>query len=309
MLSGFHRDARIAHNSFRFMGGSAMVAWGRTDEVSDNGVHGFDGTKGDFPANTTVVGNLASEIGVIAKQSSCWIQAKTAQTILDGNVCFNVARAGFNFNDGFGGGDFVFNNLIFNTNRESADHGPINSWDRQPYVTLVFDGTPSARMLPRNISHNMLVGNYGGGNGCVDNDDGSLWFNIHDNFLVYGHQKFKVGAIRNMNNVMAYVTDFAGSWSGPGTEFWAPNGMSGNRLVFAGAVAKYHDCTWTGALAHDNTLHGNPFVAGTACPGKQLTLREWQALNPSKNDVGSTVNATIPSPHEIISWGRALVGM
>lgn len=37
--------------------------------------------------------------------------------------------------------------------------GPINSWDRQPYVTLVYDGTPSARMLPRNISNNFLVGN------------------------------------------------------------------------------------------------------------------------------------------------------
>ncbi len=127
MLSGYHRDATISNNSFRFLGGSAMVGWGRTDEVSDDGIHGYDGTGGEFPANTTVRGNLASEIGVIAKQSSCWFQAKTAQTTLTGNVCFNVARAGFNFNDGFGGGDSVNNNLIFNTNRESADHGPINS--------------------------------------------------------------------------------------------------------------------------------------------------------------------------------------
>ena len=118
MLSGYHRDASITSNSFRLLGGSAMVAWGRTDEVSDNGIHGFDGTDGNFPANTTVQGNLASEIGVIAKQSSCWFQAKTAQTTLTGNVCFNVARAGFNFNDGFAGGDTVMNNLIFNTNRE-----------------------------------------------------------------------------------------------------------------------------------------------------------------------------------------------
>ena len=32
------------------------------------------------------------------------------------------------FNDGFGGGDIVTKNLIFNTCRESGDHGPINSW-------------------------------------------------------------------------------------------------------------------------------------------------------------------------------------
>ena len=40
-------------------------------------------------------------------------------------------------------------------------------------MSLVYDRTPSARMLPRNISNNFLVGNYGGSNGCVDNDDGS----------------------------------------------------------------------------------------------------------------------------------------
>ena len=34
------------------------------------------------------------------KQNSCWAQFKTARTTLEGNVCFNVARAGFNFNDG-----------------------------------------------------------------------------------------------------------------------------------------------------------------------------------------------------------------
>ena len=43
-------------------------------------------------------------------------------------------QAGFNFNDGLGGGDEVHDNLIFNSCRETSDHGPINSWDRQPYV-------------------------------------------------------------------------------------------------------------------------------------------------------------------------------
>ena len=47
-------------------------------------------------------------------------------------------------------------------------------------------------MLPRNISFNMLVANYGGSNGAVDNDDGSLFFENNHNFAVYGHQKFKV---------------------------------------------------------------------------------------------------------------------
>jgi hypothetical protein len=34
-------------------------------------------------------------------------------------------------NDGFGGGDNITENVLFHTCRESSDHGPINSWDRQ----------------------------------------------------------------------------------------------------------------------------------------------------------------------------------
>lgn len=99
-----------------------MAAWGRTDEISANGTLGWDATAGDFPWHTAVTGNLITETGIWEKQSSCWFQAKAAQSTVTGNVCFNLARAGFNFNDGLGGGDEVHGNLIFNSCRESADH-------------------------------------------------------------------------------------------------------------------------------------------------------------------------------------------
>jgi hypothetical protein len=40
----------------------------------------------------------------------------------------------FQFNDGFAGGANVEGNLVFNSCRESSDHGPMNSWDRDPYL-------------------------------------------------------------------------------------------------------------------------------------------------------------------------------
>ena len=43
--------------------------------------------------------------------------------------------------------------------------------------------------------------------------------------------------------------------------------------------------------------------------GKALTLAEWQALDPAKHDVGTTLNTTMPSGAEIVAWGRVLVGM
>jgi hypothetical protein len=243
---------------------------------------------------------------------SCWFQAKAAQTTLVGNVCFNLGRAGYNMNDGLGGGDEVHYNAIFNTNRESADHGPINSWDRQPFVTNVFDGvTPSARMLPRNISNNLLVANYGGSNGAIDNDDGSLWFENHHNFAIYGHQKFKVGAIRSYGNVLAYVSDFAGSWEAPGEEALRSNAMFDNSVIFAPNVsAQFHDCSWNGtAVSARNALFGpQVVVSGKHCSGS-LTLAQWQALDPANNDVGSTWTAQRPLAAEIVAMGRVLVGM
>ena len=56
---------------------------------------------------------------------------QTALSTIRGNVFFNGPRAGINANDGFGGGDVISRNLVFSTCRESGDHGPFNSWDRQ----------------------------------------------------------------------------------------------------------------------------------------------------------------------------------
>ena len=46
-------------------------------------------------------------------------QAQTQGTTLAKNICFNGPRAGFNFNDGMGGGDVLAQNLVFNMVRET----------------------------------------------------------------------------------------------------------------------------------------------------------------------------------------------
>ena len=61
-------------------------------------------------------------------------------------------------------------NLIFNTCRESGDHGPINSWDRQAFFTDVPE-VPGFDAAPTLIQSNFIFANYGAAQG-VDNDDG-----------------------------------------------------------------------------------------------------------------------------------------
>ena len=51
---------------------------------------------------TRILYNLFREIGVWEKQSSAFFQAKAAESHLQGNVVFNLARAGFNVRRAWG---------------------------------------------------------------------------------------------------------------------------------------------------------------------------------------------------------------
>lgn len=75
---------------------------------------------------------------------------------MEGNIFFNGPRSGININDGFGGGNVFQFNLLFNWVRETSDHvkdrlkqGPFNSWDRMPFLTEIYDGTPSYKVIEK----------------------------------------------------------------------------------------------------------------------------------------------------------------
>lgn len=54
-----------------------------------------------------------------------------------------------------------------------------------PYVTSIADGKTLSAIPAFNVaSRNFIVANYGADGGCLDNDDGSSWYRIEDNFCV-----------------------------------------------------------------------------------------------------------------------------
>lgn len=172
------------NNHFQLIGENAIATWGHTE--------GYDATRNDFPMYTLIENNVMRELGIYEKQSSAVGICKSALNTIRNNIIFNTARAAINFNDLVGGGDVVEGNLIFNTCRESGDHGPINSWDRQPFLTnLRYGGAQSSfDPLPRLIRRNFIFANYGASQG-VDNDDGSSFFHINHN-LFYMADGFKM---------------------------------------------------------------------------------------------------------------------
>lgn len=59
---------------------------------------GIDGSDGNQPRGTQVIGNLCHEYGYNQKQSSCVFMAKSMQTNITGNIMMNAARAHINQN-------------------------------------------------------------------------------------------------------------------------------------------------------------------------------------------------------------------
>jgi len=320
MVSGYNRDTLIQNNEFVWIGDTAMAAWGYTDAQSPSEQlppgEGIDGTAGEQPRLTTVVGNFIHEIGHYEKQSSCWFQGKTAQTTLKANICFNGPRAGININDGFGGGNELVSNLLFNTCRESSDHGPFNSWDRQPFLTDVATGTPSLVPSYNEIHHNFFVANYGANGGCVDNDDGSSWYNLHDNFFVYGGHKSDFGghSKHSWNNIMAYPQVYGARCVGL---FGMPlvgqeEGYWNNTCILADAGGQYaaldgcdlsKPTTWT-INSHDNRIYVPGATATVTC-GATLSVATWQQR--TGRDAGTTLSDAATAA-QILTWARQTLG-
>ena len=115
-LSGRTRNVSVVRNHFSFLGESAVASWGFAN--------GVDATAGLQPWGTTVEENICREIGHYEKQVSCYFAAVTAGATIERNIMFNMPRAAVNYNDDMAGGSLLTRNLIWNTCRESQDHGP-----------------------------------------------------------------------------------------------------------------------------------------------------------------------------------------
>ena len=174
---------------------------------------------------------------------------------------------------GFGGGNLIEGNLLFNTGRVSAilhpspvftavktaplcsytlprpvtvkmtytqaankDEGSINSWDRVPYITTFRNGTASTVPAWNNVTNNFFLANYNPSL-AIDNDDGSSFWQHRENFVVYGQAGFKAdfGAhnLRSVGNYYAYIDS---AWTGwPSSDGWFVN----NSAILGGHSVSY----------------------------------------------------------------------
>ena len=72
------------------------------------------------------------------------------------NVLFNMPRAGICVNDNFGGGNRIQQNVIFNTVRETHDHGGLNTWFACMHLTRFSTSTTTTATTTTTTTNNNL---------------------------------------------------------------------------------------------------------------------------------------------------------
>jgi hypothetical protein len=305
-LSGKTWHVTIQRSDFEWIGENAIATWGDTES--------FNATNGDQPMHTLVEQNVMRELGIYQKQSSAWGQAKAALNTIRNNIMFNMPRAAVNFNDMMGGGDVVESNLIFNTCRESGDHGPINTWDRQPFLTTLRDGTPSFIPIMRTIAYNFIVANYGASE-SVDNDDGSSWYHIHHN-LWHDSEGFKMDygghdSVFEHNIIISYPATFSQYCIGFGS-FYTGHGhtVRNNSCIVPRGDAPLsfvQECIAEKVSIMNNAYYSPNGTALFECGNEAIFTLE-QVQESFGLELGSTASPT-PSVDTIIHWSKHLLFM
>lgn len=163
----------------------------------------------DYPADCVVENCTMSEIGDFGKQVAGVFIAMSHRITVRHCTIHGTARAGICINDGTWGGHLIADCDIWDTIRETGEHGPFNSWGRDRMWLreggLRKELVPLDALDPTIIRHNRIA-NYrpsiSAGNWTIDLDDGSSRYEITDNLSLGSTLKLRDGFFRTVwNNI------------------------------------------------------------------------------------------------------------
>ena len=232
-FSNYNRLDTVSGCHVYNIGANAVCFIGDTKAVR-SGVHGYenfvpynqlDKTPGpagnNFPQECVVDNNLLHNVGIMEKQAT-GVQIQVASGItVSHNSIYNTSRAGINIGDGSFGGHILEYNDVFNTVRETGDHGSFNSWGRdrfwapgRKYMDSLAAAHPELILLDAQkqtiIRNNRFRCDHGWD---IDLDDGSSNYYIYNNLCLNGGIKLREGFYRIVeNNIMVNNTFHPHVW-------------------------------------------------------------------------------------------------
>jgi len=160
----------------------------------------------NYPADCVVEDCLLRHFGVVEKQAT-GVQISMSQGITIRHCSiYEASRAGINISEGTFGGHLVEYCDVFDTVRETGDHGSFNSWGRDRFWGLQDappEELPELALLdavkPTVLRNNRWRCDHGWD---VDLDDGSSNYEIYNNLFLHGGLKLREGFHRRVwNNI------------------------------------------------------------------------------------------------------------
>lgn len=160
----------------------------------------------NYPADCVVEDCLIRGMGVVEKQAT-GVQLSMAMGITIRHCSiYEASRAGINISEGTFGGHVIEFCDVFDTVRETGDHGSFNSWGRDRYWGLKnapAEELPKLALLdvvkPIVLRNNRWRCDHGWD---VDLDDGSSNYEIYNNLFLRGGLKLREGFHRRVwNNI------------------------------------------------------------------------------------------------------------
>lgn len=219
VLRALHID-RAGANGIALVGDPRAVRSPLFEYNQKQPVEGLDRTPGprspDYPADCLVEDCLIHESGRFEKQTAPVQVAMAARVTVRHCSLYDVPRAGINIGDGCWGGHLVEHCDVFDTVKETGDHGSFNSWGRDRYWVpdikevdrrvAAHPGLPFLDCLePTVLRHNRWRCDHGWD---IDLDDGSSNYRIVDNLCLNGGLKLREGFARTVENNLIVNNSF-----------------------------------------------------------------------------------------------------
>ena len=163
----------------------------------------------NYPSDCLVDNCLITRTGRIEKQSAPVEISMSRRITVRHCSIYDVPRAGINIGDGCWGGHLIEGCDVFDTVKETSDHGSFNSWGRDRYWSLRnvdlnhldSDGKAGLPLLdvvePITLRNNRWRCDHGWD---IDLDDGSSNFRIIGNLCLHGGLKLREGFHRVCEN-------------------------------------------------------------------------------------------------------------
>lgn len=165
----------------------------------------------DYPKNCVVENCIMHDFGDVGKQVAGVYISMSHKIRCSHNTVYNCPRAGICINDGTWGGHIIEYCDIWETVRETGEHGPFNSWGRERQWRgsrgkddEFIKELTKLDAIDNVIVRNNRIANYrksiSAGNWTIDLDDGSSYFEIYNNLNLGSTIKLRDGMARKVFN-------------------------------------------------------------------------------------------------------------